>query len=78
MNLTVWGLGHHFVSDSAFLRNDLTSKLPVRRPSTTVHYFALMPLSLWDEITTFSGLSAPERTKMQCLFCSGSHPGPES
>lgn len=61
-----------------FLRNGLTSKLSVKRHSTSVYYFAWMPLSLWDKITTFSGLSAPEERKWsQCLPCSESHPCPE-
>lgn len=56
----VWGLDHHFINAIAFLRSGLTSKLTVRRQSTSVYHFAFMPLSLMDKITTFSGLSTPE------------------
>lgn len=56
-NPAVWGLDHHFINAIAFLKNGMTNKLAVRRPSTSVHYFALMPLSLGQKHHLLRSLS---------------------
>lgn len=68
---SVWGLDHDIINTIAFLRNGLTIKLTIRRPSTSVHYLALMSLSFWDKITILSALLTPEEKEdiVPILLC---------